>query len=100
MKIQQTTTAADSFHAHVGLSATQCNLIFSFIEGQGGSWSVGELAQALKLQKSTVSARVNELLAAKRLVAALKRKDRVSGILIRPVRIQPKQLQLFEQRQQ
>lgn len=45
-----------------------------------------KLAKAMDLQKSTVSARLNELLNdTKELVERPKRKDRISGITIRPV---------------
>ena len=56
------------------------------ITARGGDWSIGELAKAMDLQKSTVSARLNELLNdTKELVERPKRKDRVSGITVRPV---------------
>lgn len=70
----------------------QCLLILELIRQLGGDWSIGELAQALGLDKSTVSARVYELLHdTKDLVAQPRRKDRVSGVTVRPValRVQP-----------
>jgi predicted ArsR family transcriptional regulator len=86
MRIAQQPTACDAHHAHGGQSAQQRNRILSFIKARGGNWSIGELAQALTLQKSTVSARVNELLNdTKELVECEKRPDRVSGIRVRPV---------------
>lgn len=81
-------TSADAYDAHraSGQSAAQRNLILAFITQRGGNWSIGELAQALGLQKSTVSARLNELLNETcELVECTRRKDRVSGITIRPV---------------
>jgi DNA-binding MarR family transcriptional regulator len=81
-------TSRDAFHDHreSGKSAQQRNRILAFIKSRGGDWSIGELAQALTLQKSTVSARVNELLNdTKELVKKTRRKDRISGITIRPV---------------
>jgi DNA-binding MarR family transcriptional regulator len=86
MRIAQQQTAADAYQAHRGQSAAQRNRILGFIKQRGGDWSIGELAQALTLQKSTVSARVNELLNdTKELVEKTRRKDRISGITIRPV---------------
>jgi DNA-binding MarR family transcriptional regulator len=86
MRIDQQPTACDAYHAHRGKSAQQRNRILSFIKQRGGDWSIGELAQALTMQKSTVSARVNELLnETKELAERPRRKDRLSGITIRPV---------------
>ena len=88
MRIAQQPTAADSYDRHraSGQSAQQRNRILSFIKQRGGDWSIGELAQALTLQKSTVSARVHELLnETKQLVERPRRKDRLSGVTIRPV---------------
>jgi predicted transcriptional regulator len=80
-----------------GQSAQQRNRILAFIKARGGDWSIGELAQELTLQKSTVSARLNELLNdTKELVEATRRKDRLSGITIRPVGIPPIQKELFQ----
>lgn len=79
------------------MSADQRERIRSFIETRGGDWSIGELANALYLQKSTVSARVNELLnETKELVEYPRRKDRCSGITIRPVGVfKPGQMEMF-----
>lgn len=99
MRIAQQPTAIASFHAHTesGLASTQRAKIIGFIEKNGGTWSIGELAEALKMQKSTISARVNEFLHEfGLLVAKTKRKDRVSGITIRPVGLPAKQLELLQ----
>ena len=99
MRIAQAPTACDAFHAHTdnGLASGQRETILGFIEQHGGSWSIGELAEALKMQKSTVSARLNEMLNEfGLLVAKAKRKDRVSGITIRPVGLPVKQQELFQ----
>lgn len=92
-------TSRNSLLAHrmTGQSAQQRNRILAFIKARGGDWSIGELAQELTLQKSTVSARLNELLNdTKELVEATRRKDRLSGITIRPVGIPPIQKELFQ----
>lgn len=98
MKIAQQPTACDAFHAlvDVGVAATQRELIRRFIERRGGAWSIGELAAELSMQKSTVSARVNEMVFETReLVAKPKRKDRMSNITVRPVGLPPMQQELF-----
>jgi len=94
MKIAQVDTAISAFHNHTGKSA-QCSLILDFIQKRGGSWSIGELANALDFQKSTISARINELLHDGRLEEKLKRKDRISNITVRPVGLPAVQKDLF-----
>lgn len=81
-------TSIHAYEAHqaAGRARGQCLRILNYIRAAGGDWSIGELAQALAMDKSTVSARVFELLNESReLVARPRRKDRVSGILVRPV---------------
>lgn len=92
MKINQTDTSCAAFHTHAesGMWARQREKILSFIEGEQFNkrdWSIGELAHALGMEKSTVSARVNELLyeGDTPLVECPRRRDRRSGIEIRPV---------------
>lgn len=96
MLIQQTSTAIEAYHGHQCKSAAQRTRILAFMESRGGSWSIGELAHALDLQKSTVSARINELLyETKQLVERPKRKDRRSGVMVRPVSLPALQRDLF-----
>lgn len=99
MRIAQTITAADAYDAHraSGKAAAQRSRIVSHIEASGGDWSIGELAKALGLEKSTVSARVNEAMyETQELVEAPRRRDRVSGITVRPVKLPVKgQQELF-----
>lgn len=93
MKIAQAITAADAYDRHrsSGKAAAQQARIVEFINTQGGDWSIGELAHALGLEKSTVSARVWECLhESHALVDAPRRKDRRSGVLVRPVMLQVK----------
>lgn len=81
-------TSREAYQAHrgSGKSSQQRNRILHHIKSCGGDWSIGELADALGLEKSTVSGRVNELLNdTKELVAKPNRPDRVSGVRIRPV---------------
>lgn len=96
MLIQQTQTAVDSYHGHQSQSAAQRTRVLQFIEARGGDWSIGELSHALGMQKSTVSARVNELLyETKEVVERPKRKDRRSGVMVRPVSLPSLQRDLF-----
>lgn len=83
--VQQTSICAHDAIRASGLGTQQCARILAFIESRGGDWSIGEVAHALGLQKSTVSGRMNELLNANELVAMAPRKDRRSHITVRPV---------------
>lgn len=88
MKTAVASTSIEAFHAHTGSgkAGAQRAKLISFIASRGGDWSIGELARALGMEKSTVSARVNEALhETHELVECTKRKDRISGITIRPV---------------
>ena len=99
MRIAQAPTACDAFHAHAdsGLASGQRAVILGFIERHGGSWSIGELADALAMQKSTVSARLNEMLnETGEPVVKPKRKDRLTNITIQPVGLPAKQGELFQ----
>jgi DNA-binding transcriptional ArsR family regulator len=81
--------AYNAHHASGG-AESQGRRILAHIRERGGDWSIGELAAALGMDKSAVSARVHELLYdAEALVACPRRKDRVSGILVRPVTLAP-----------
>lgn len=98
MKTQATDTSIDAYHAHVGSGRArlQCDKIVNFIRKHGGNWSIGELAKAMQLEKSTISARVNECIyQLHTLVACDKRRDRISGITIRPVGLPP-QAEMFQ----
>ena len=84
--VQPTSIDAIHIHSGSGKSSQQREIILSFIRGQGGDWSIGEIAQATGLQKSTVSGRVNELIHdTNELIERPRRKDRVSGVTVRPV---------------
>ncbi len=98
MRTAVTTTSIDAFRAHRGngRAFAQRDRILHFIREQGGDWSIGELAGALELDKSTVSARVHELLNDTReLVAKPRRKDGMSGVTVRPVGLPAGQRELF-----
>ena len=88
MRIAQAITAADAYDRHraSGKAAAQRARIVDHIRRHGGDWSIGEIAHALGMEKSTVSARINEaLFETHELVEKTRRKDRLSGITIRPV---------------
>lgn len=98
MRTAATETSIDAYHQHrgAGKAAAQRARIVEFIKAKGGDWSIGELAKALELEKSTVSARLNEALYETHdLVERPKRRDRVSGITVRPVGLPIKQGDLF-----
>ena len=84
--VQPTSIDAIHIHSGSGKSAQQRSHILQFIRARGGDWSIGEIAQATGLQKSTVSGRVNELINdTNELIERPRRKDRVSGVTVRPV---------------
>jgi DNA-binding MarR family transcriptional regulator len=78
-------TSIRAFHGHAGISVGQRARILALIGSGRGNWSIGEIAGSLSMEKSTVSARVRELLDTGELEERAKRKDRLSGITIRPV---------------
>jgi DNA-binding MarR family transcriptional regulator len=97
MRIAAVETQINSFHAHVangGARFQRAKLLEVFTQ-YGGNWSIGELAKFLKMDKSTVSARINELLKTEELIDLPKRRDLISGVLIRPVALPKVQLQLI-----
>ena len=97
MRINQAPTACDAFHAHHTTSARQREEVLSIFSTHGGNWSIGEVAEYMGMQKSTVSARIYELMhqSPPALVAAPKRKDGFSGVTVRPVCLPQKQMRLF-----
>lgn len=83
---QTTSIEAYREHSGSGKKTAQQLRILAFITNRGGDWTIGELAKAMNMEKSTVSARINELLKeTKEVVERPKRKDRISGITVRPV---------------
>ena len=99
MRIQAAETSIDCFHAHrsSGKSSQQRARILALIEKRGGDWSIGEIAKALGMEKSTISARIFELLhETGDVIAKPSRPDRVSGVRVRPVALPSKQLELLQ----
>lgn len=97
MRVAAVETQINAYHAHVSMGGArfQRSRILEVFTQYGGSWSIGELAQFLKMDKSTVSGRVNELLKLNELITLPKRRDLISGVLIRPVALPRKQLELI-----
>lgn len=97
MRIAAVETQINAFHAHnaTGGAKAQREKILSHFQEFGGNWSIGELARGLGMDKSTISARINELLKEGELIALPKRQDMISGVLIRPVALPKIQLQLI-----
>ena len=90
MRIDQAQTACAAYDAvrASGTSSHQCARILDFITANSiTDWSIGEIAHFLGMEKSTVSARLNAMLNEidPPIVAKPTRKDRRSGITIRPV---------------
>jgi DNA-binding MarR family transcriptional regulator len=100
VRIAQAFTACDAYAAHhaTGKASAQCARILGFIAANSSiDWSIGELAHFLSMEKSTVSARLRELLDAGQLEPKTHRKDRRSGIKIRPVGLPAVgQLEMFQ----
>ena len=71
-----------------GASSAQCARILAFITANSTTdWSIGEIAHFLSMEKSTVSARLHFMLNEidPPIVAKPTRKDRRSGVMVRPV---------------
>ena len=65
MKIEQQFTACDAYQTHktTGKASAQRVRIMDYIEARAGmDFSIGEIAKALTMEKSTARARINELL--------------------------------------
>lgn len=80
MLIAQQDTAVAAYHERVPqFLGTQADRIEAYVRGVGSA-TIGEIARALKMEKSTVSGRQNELRADKRLMFGPERKCKVSGV--------------------
>jgi hypothetical protein len=91
MKIQQADTAINHFHLVVSdeLAPSLIERIRNFIEGhpRKPDWTIGELAHGLELDKSTISARRNEMLKLLILERCEKRCCSISGVKCETVRL-------------
>ncbi|WP_439893154.1 MarR family transcriptional regulator (plasmid) [Ralstonia sp. 25C] len=66
----------------------QCDRIADYV-ARSGTATIAEIAQALRIEKSSVSARRSELIAAKRLELAEERKCSATGRWVQSVRAVP-----------
>ncbi len=80
-------TSICAYYAEQECFSTLRERIYRWIKDHKGDWSIGEVANVLRLDKSTVSGRINELLAAGALVEAPHRKDHITGRACRPVQV-------------
>lgn len=103
MKTNVCDTSIACYHKHVKPIRPDLHArILAFIADSGTyryistDWSIGELAHELGLDKSNVSARIHELLKLHLLVVMPRRKDRRSGVMIRPVGLPDTQRDLFQ----
>lgn len=88
MKINQADTAIEHFHNVVEPTTRhfQASTIMDALKDDG-DYTIGEIAQKLGMEKSTVSARRHELLKIGWLVKGGKRQCRISGVTCETVRI-------------
>lgn len=73
----------------------QCDRIADYV-ARVGTATIAEIALALRIEKSSVSARRSELIAAKRLELAEERKCNATGRWVQSVRMAPAQVRLFQ----
>lgn len=95
----RTAVAATSVAAYrcpvQGFESGQEATILDHVARRGES-TIGEIAHALQMEKSTVSARQNKLRKDGLLVFGTPRKCRISGITCKPVKLPARQLGLFQ----
>jgi len=95
MKTRVTETSIDAYHSlPLGMVSTSCQKIEDWVAANGNS-TIGEIAKGLQMEKSSVSARRNELIAANRVCLGGRRACRISGRTVETVFISPKQNNLF-----
>ena len=93
-----TETSKDAYHSARTRSATklQCDRIAEYVASVGNA-TIAEIAKALGMEKSSVSGRRNELIAAGRLVLLdEERKCKVTGRTVQAVKLPQKQGSLFQ----
>lgn len=97
MRTAVTETSIDAYHSRSRrtIGQAQCDRIVEYVE-RAGTATIAEIAQALHIEKSSVSARRNELIAAGRLVLTDDRKCRVTGRYVQCVTLPQKQGSLFQ----
>ena len=97
MRTNVTETSIDAYHSRSRRngSKAQCDRIVEYVE-RAGTATIAEIAQALHMEKSSVSGRRNELIAAGRLVLGGRRQCAVTGRSVQSVKLPQKQGALFQ----
>lgn len=91
-------TSIDAYHSRSRRTAgqLQCDRIVEYVE-RAGTATIAEIAKALDMEKSSVSGRRNELIAAGRLVLLdEERKCKVTNRTVQAVKVPRKQESLFQ----
>lgn len=97
MRTAVTETSIDAYHSSSRRTAgqLQCDRIAEYVE-RAGTATIAEIAKALHMEKSSVSGRRNELIAAGRLVLAGERKCSVTNRTVQSVKVPARQGALFQ----
>ncbi|CAJ0737765.1 hypothetical protein R16034_00840 [Ralstonia edaphis] len=97
MRTQVTETSIEAYHSSSrrNVGKLQCDRIAEYVE-RAGTATIAEIAKALHMEKSSVSGRRNELIAAGRLVLAGERKCSVMNRTVQAVKVPAKQQSLFQ----
>ncbi|MGA4125524.1 MarR family transcriptional regulator [Ralstonia nicotianae] len=90
-------TSIDAYHSRSRrtIGQAQCDRIVEYVE-RAGTATIAEIAQALHIEKSSVSGRRNELIAAGRLVLSHNRECTITGRWVQAVKLPQKQRSLFQ----
>ena len=97
MRTAVTDTSIDAYHSsdRRNVGKLQCDRIAEYVASVGNA-TIAEIAKALGMEKSSVSGRRNELIAAGRLVLAGERKCTVTLRTVQCVKVPAKQQSLFQ----
>ncbi|CAJ0701701.1 hypothetical protein LMG19089_02904 [Ralstonia edaphis] len=98
MRTDVQATSIDAYHSRSRrtIGQAQCDRIVEYVE-RAGTATIAEIAQALHIEKSSVSGRRNELIAAGRLVLLdEERKCKVTNRTVQAVKLPQKQGGLFQ----
>ncbi|CBJ38304.1 conserved protein of unknown function [Ralstonia solanacearum CMR15] len=97
MRTAVSETSIDAYHSsdRRNLGKTQCERIADYVANVGTA-TIAEIARALRMEKSSVSGRRNELIAAGCLVLGARRQCSVTGRSVQSVKLPSKQESLFQ----
>ncbi len=97
MRTDVQATSIDAYHSRSRrtIGQAQCDRIVEYVE-RAGTATIAEIAKALGMEKSSVSARRNELIAAGRLVLGARRQCAITGHNVQTVKLPQKQGSLFQ----